>query len=116
MATLNPVTRGSVETDEAAITHSAGTFTAIAGQTGLQIVVFDIVLSMGGAGTFKFAGSSTGDLTGPFDVGAAGPALVIAGGLAPVLWTQTAGEDLQIVSTSAAIHGWLTYAVIKPQG
>jgi len=112
---LSPLTRSAVATDEAPVSHSAATFTVVTGATGLQIVVFDIVLTMDAAGTFKWNGSVTGDLTGAFSVPAAGYGIVALGSPRPILWAAIA-EDLKLITTSANIAGWITYATIDPFG
>lgn len=87
----------------------AGTDVVVAGVAGKKVYVVDICLTLDAAGTLKFTEVS-GDLTGALNLAANGGIAAI-GSDHPVLWTDTAGEDLKITTTTGKAQGWITYFV-----
>ncbi len=105
-----PVTGNNRTLTPVAISQgAAGSTDLVAAATGLRIYVVQIVVTLSVAGTLKFQEGGTTDLTGALDLGAAGGFVVGAPDGNAVLFTNTANQKLNLVSTTGLCKGWLLY-------
>ena len=108
MTETDPLSGDFNETAVAKISQGgAGNTSVVTGVTGKKIYVTFISLTLDAAGTIKFL-ETAGDLTGTLNLAQNG-GIVAGSGLRPILWTSTAGEDLQITTATGKAQGWLTY-------
>lgn len=86
---------------------AAGNTSVVTGVAGKKIYVTFASLTLDATGTLKFL-ETAGDLTGTMNIAANG-GIVAGNGAQPILWTTTAGEDLQITTGTGNAQGWITY-------
>jgi hypothetical protein len=87
----------------------AGTLVLAAAQLGKRHRLVGAILTMPANGTIKFAGSTSGDLTGPFDVAQYGGFVYDS----DVPFIQAGlNEDLQLITTGGGAHG---IALVVPE-